>query len=59
MDNGQLVMATNVMPLMMVAWEKLFAGTTGMHLNCAPEALEYMPNILLRGLEGLPVIFEK
>ena len=28
-------------------------------LDCAPEELEYMPNILLRGLEELPVIFEK
>ena len=44
---------------MTVAWEKLFAGTSGMRLNCAPESLEYMPNILLRGLEELPVIFEK
>ena len=44
---------------MIVAWEKLFAGTTGMRLDCAPEELEYMPNILLRGLEELPVIFEK
>ena len=44
---------------MTVAWEKLFAGTRAMRLNCAPEALEYMPNILLRGLEELPVIFEK
>jgi cytochrome P450 family 142 subfamily A polypeptide 1 len=44
---------------MIVAWEKLFAGTTGMRLDCAPDALEYMPNILLRGLEELPVIFEK
>lgn len=44
---------------MIVAWEKLFDGTTSMRLDCAPEDLEYMPNILLRGLEGLPVIFEK
>jgi cytochrome P450 len=44
---------------MIVAWEKLFAGTTGMRLDCPPEDLDYMPNILLRGLEGLPVIFEK
>jgi cytochrome P450 len=44
---------------MIVAWEKLFAGTAGMRLDCAPEDLEYMPNILLRGLEELPVIFEK
>jgi cytochrome P450 len=44
---------------MTVAWEKLFAGIRDMRLGCAPEALEYMPNILLRGLEELPVIFEK
>jgi cytochrome P450 len=44
---------------MIIAWEKLFEGTRAMRLNCAPEALEYMPNILLRGLEELPVIFEK
>lgn len=44
---------------MIVAWEKLFAGTTGMRLDCDPKTLEYMPNILLRGLEQLPVIFEK
>lgn len=44
---------------MIVAWEKLFAGTTGMRLDCDPQSLEYMPNILLRGLEELPVIFEK
>lgn len=44
---------------MTVAWEKLFAGTSGMRLNCDPSTLEYMPNILLRGLEELPVIFDK
>jgi cytochrome P450 len=44
---------------MIVAWEKLFAGTKAMRLDCAPQELEYMPNILLRGLEHLPVIFEK
>ena len=44
---------------MTVAWEKLFAGTTAMRLDCAPDELQYMPNILLRGLEELPVIFEK
>ena len=44
---------------MHVAWEKLFAGTSRIRLDCEPQALEYMPNILLRGLEKLPVIFEK
>jgi cytochrome P450 family 142 subfamily A polypeptide 1 len=42
-----------------VAWEKLFEGTKGMRLDCAPGELEYMPNILLRGLEEIPVIFDK
>jgi cytochrome P450 family 142 subfamily A polypeptide 1 len=44
---------------MIVAWEKIFDGTTSMRLNCAPQDLDYIPNILLRGLETLPVIFEK
>ena len=44
---------------MTVAWEKLFAATSGMRLACAPEELEYMPNILLRGLEEIPVIFDR
>ena len=44
---------------MTVAWEKLFAGTRKFQLACDPQELEYMPNILLRGLETLPVIFEK
>ncbi|MEM1113492.1 MAG: cytochrome P450 [Pseudomonadota bacterium] len=44
---------------MIVAWEKLFDGTTGMRLACDPSELEYMPNILLRGLEEIPVVFDK
>lgn len=44
---------------MTIAWEKLFEGTSNMRLDCAPESLEYMPNILLRGLENLQVVFEK
>lgn len=44
---------------MISSWEKLFAGTKSMRLACDPADLEYMPNILLRGLERLPVIFEK
>jgi cytochrome P450 len=44
---------------MIVAWEKLFDATSSMRLSCDPSELEYMPNILLRGLETLPVIFEK
>lgn len=44
---------------MNIAWEQLFEQTSSMRLDVAPESLEYMPNILLRGLEELPVIFEK
>ena len=44
---------------MTIAWEKLFDATSNMRLDCAPESLEYMPNILLRGLENLQVVFEK
>ncbi len=44
---------------MTVAWEKLFDATRAMRLDCPPGELQYMPNILLRGLETLPVIFEK
>lgn len=44
---------------MIVAWEKLLEGTSSFRLNCEPETLEYMPNVLLRGLEEVPVIFEK
>ncbi|MEM9255137.1 MAG: cytochrome P450 [Pseudomonadota bacterium] len=44
---------------MIIAWEKLFDSTRGMTLDCDPAKLEYMPNILLRGLEEIPVIFDK
>ena len=44
---------------MTIAWEKLFANTSSMRLDCPPESLEYMPNILLRGLEELQVVLEK
>jgi cytochrome P450 len=43
---------------MIIAWEKVFDGTKNFRLDCAPEDLEYMPNILLRGLEEMPVIIE-
>ncbi|NQX88870.1 MAG: cytochrome P450 [Halioglobus sp.] len=42
---------------MISSWEKLFDGTQSMQLACDPSELDYMPNILLRGLERLPVIF--
>lgn len=43
---------------MTVAWEKLLSHGSSFRLACAPQSLEYMPSILLRGLESLPVIVE-
>lgn len=44
---------------MTVAWEKLLDNSTQFKLAQAPESLEYMPNVLLRGLEQLEVIIER
>jgi len=44
---------------MIIAWEQLFDTFSSMRLDCEPGELDYMPNILLRGLESLPVVFEK
>lgn len=44
---------------MIIAWEKLFENSSNFRMDCAPESLEYMPNILLRGLEEIPVIIER
>ncbi|GAB5453222.1 MAG: cytochrome P450 [Halioglobus sp.] len=44
---------------MILAWEQLFETFSRFQLACAPDELNYMPNILLRGLESLPVIFER
>jgi cytochrome P450 family 142 subfamily A polypeptide 1 len=43
---------------MTIAWERLFDAVDTMQLACDPAGLEYMPNILLRGLESLPVVFD-
>ncbi|WP_101758051.1 cytochrome P450 [Oceanicoccus sp. KOV_DT_Chl] len=43
---------------MTIAWEKLFDSSSNFTLACDPSELEYMPNILLRGLEEIPVIIE-
>ena len=40
---------------MTIGWEVLFERFKHFELACAPEDLEYMPNILLRGLEEIPV----
>ncbi len=44
---------------MTIAWEKLFEITSSIRLATDPSSLQYMPNILLRGLEELPVILER
>lgn len=44
---------------MTIAWEKLFDNSSNFKLACANEELEYMPNILLRGLEEIPIIIER
>ena len=43
---------------MIVAWETLFANSSQFRLACAPEELEYMPHLLLRGLKEIPVIID-
>ena len=40
---------------MRVAWEVLLERFDHFELACAPDELEYMPNILLRGLEEIPI----
>ena len=44
---------------MTVAWEKLFDNSSNFSMTSAPEALEYMPNILLRGLEKIEIVVER
>jgi len=44
---------------MNVAWEKLLEHSSDFRLACQPGELEYMPSILLRGLEQLPVIIDR
>jgi cytochrome P450 len=43
---------------MTIAWEQLLAGSSNFRLACEPAELEYMPHLLLRGLEEIPVIIE-
>ena len=40
-------------------WEMLFNKLENFSLDTDPENLKYMPNILLRGLEELPITFDK
>jgi cytochrome P450 family 142 subfamily A polypeptide 1 len=44
---------------MIVGWEVLFERLDNFQLACDPDELEYMPNILLRGLEEIPITFDK
>jgi cytochrome P450 len=43
---------------MIVAWEQIFDRFSSFELACSDAELEYMPNILLRGLEEIPVILK-
>lgn len=43
---------------MIIAWETLLENSSNFTLSCEPQSLEYMPNLLLRGLEEIPVIIE-
>ncbi len=40
---------------MIIAWEELFEGLENFELAVSLDDLEYMPNILLRGLEEIPI----
>ena len=44
---------------MIVAWEELFENSSNFKLAVEPESLEYVPNLLLRGLEEISIIIEK
>ncbi|GMG88383.1 cytochrome P450 [Biformimicrobium ophioploci] len=43
---------------MIVAWEILLENSNNFRLGCNADDLEYMPHLLLRGLEEIPVIIE-
>ncbi len=43
---------------MTIAWEKLLDNSSNFRMTTAPDALEYMPNILLRGLESINIVVE-
>jgi len=44
---------------MIIAWETLLDNSSNFKLAVDAEELEYMPHILLRGLEEIPVIIER
>ena len=44
---------------MMNGWQTLFQKLKNFTFDTDPDQLKYMPNILLRGLEELPIKFEK
>ena len=43
---------------MIVAWEELFARLDNFQLATGDDELEYMPNILLRALEEIPISYD-
>ncbi len=44
---------------MIVAWEKLFDNSSNFKMVTKPEELEYMPSILLRGIENIHIVIER
>jgi cytochrome P450 family 142 subfamily A polypeptide 1 len=44
---------------MIIAWEKLFANSSNFRMITEPSEVEYMPNILLRGIEEMHVVIER
>jgi cytochrome P450 family 142 subfamily A polypeptide 1 len=44
---------------MVVGWEVIFERLQNLQLAVPADDLEYMPNILLRGLEEIPITFDK
>ena len=44
---------------MIIAWETLLENSSNFRMDFPPRDLEYMPNILLRGLEEIPVVIER
>ncbi|WP_157117943.1 cytochrome P450 [Oceanicoccus sagamiensis] len=44
---------------MIIAWEKLFDNSSNFKMVTEPQDVEYMPSILLRGIENLNIIIER
>lgn len=44
---------------MIIAWEKLFDNSSNFRMVTDPQELEYMPSILLRGIENMNIVIER